>query len=110
MLISAVEMTAIVWFIFRSVRHHGARALLRRVQSSPFLAMCAVVTIVGCTLIGIVTFNFGSLSRYRAPFLPFYGALLAGMLPVVVKKQVAQAPRRVRLAAPLHRRSVSNVR
>ncbi len=77
MVISAAEMTAITWLIIRTVRLNGFAALVLRVQSSAFLLMCFVVTLVGCTFVGLATLNFGSLARYRVPFLPFYGALLA---------------------------------
>jgi hypothetical protein len=76
-LISAVEMTTITWMIVRAARQHGIRGIFARLQQSPFLLMCAVVTLVGCTFVGLVTLNFGSLARYRVPFLPFYGALVA---------------------------------
>jgi hypothetical protein len=76
-LLSAVEMTIITWLIIRAIRQHGIGAILVRIQRSPFLLMCAVTTLVGCTFVGLVTLNLGSLSRYRVPFLPFYGALLS---------------------------------
>lgn len=76
MLLSAVEMTGITWLIYRAVRIHGFGGLTRRIRSSPFLVMCLAVTVVGFTFVGLTTRNFGSLARYRVPFLPFYGALL----------------------------------
>ncbi len=77
MLISAIEMTIITWMIYQLFRLHGARGLVDRVLEYPLLIMCTVVTLVGCTFVGLTTLNFGSLARYRVPFLPFYGALLA---------------------------------
>jgi hypothetical protein len=76
-LMSAVEMTVITWMTFRALRLHGIRGVLVRIQRSPFLLMSAVITVVGCAFVGLVTLNFGSLARYRVPFLPFYGALLS---------------------------------
>jgi hypothetical protein len=76
-LISALEMTAITWLLFRAFRLHGVRGGFLRIQRSPFLMMCIVITVVGCTFVGLTTRNFGSMARYRVPFLPFYGALLA---------------------------------
>jgi hypothetical protein len=78
-LVSALEMTAITWLIFSALRRHGLGGTFRRIQQSPFLLMCAVITVVGCTFVGLTTRNFGSMARYRVPFLPFYGALLAGL-------------------------------
>lgn len=76
-LVSALEMTALTWMIIRAVRLNGFGGTLVRIQRSPFLLMCTVITLVGCTFIGLTTRNFGSMARYRVPFLPFYGALLA---------------------------------
>jgi hypothetical protein len=78
-LISAIEMTTITYLTFRAVRRHGFGAILVRIQQSPFLLMCLVVTLTGCTMVGLVTFNFGTLARYRVPFLPFYGALVIAL-------------------------------
>lgn len=77
MLISALEMTFIAVLLVRALKLHGGSGLLRHIQSSPIAVLCAVVTLVGCTFVGLTTRNFGSLARYRAPFLPFYGCLLA---------------------------------
>jgi hypothetical protein len=78
-LISALEMTTITYLNYSAVRRHGFGALVARIQRSPFLLMCMVVTVAGCTMVGLVTFNFGSLARYRVPFLPFYGALVIAL-------------------------------
>jgi hypothetical protein len=75
-LVSALEMSTILWLTISAVRYRGIRGVFSRIQRSPFLLMCAVITTVGCTLVGLVTFNLGSLARYRVPFLPFYGALI----------------------------------
>lgn len=86
-LLSALEMTTITYMIYRSIRINGLAGVLGRIQRSPFLLLCIVVTLIGCTFIGLTTRNFGSLARYRVPFLPFYGALLA-----VLSEKIATAP------------------
>lgn len=75
-LLSALEMTALSWLVILSLRVNGLTGLIRRVQRAPFLLMCAVITLVGCSFVGLVTLNLGTLVRYRVPVLPFYGALL----------------------------------
>ena len=77
MLISALEMTVITVLLLTAFKRLGLRGTVAAIFDSPFLLMCALVTVVGCTFVGLTTLNFGSLSRYRAPFLPFYGTLLA---------------------------------
>lgn len=81
MLISALEMTYITVLLVQALRLHGPRGVYQRMQSSPIVMMCTVVTIVGLTFVGLATRNFGSMARYRAPFLPFYGCLLAILTP-----------------------------
>ncbi|MBX3228127.1 MAG: hypothetical protein KIT84_27120 [Labilithrix sp.] len=92
-LVSAVEMTFITYLLLRAVKVHGFRGVIAHVQRSPFLLMCFVVTLIGCAFVGLVTFNFGSLARYRVPFLPFYGCLLSGIADRVA------APARARTTA-----------
>lgn len=97
-LISAIEMTTITWLLLRALRMHGASGMLSRIQRSPLLLMCAVTTLVGSAFVGLVTLNFGSLARYRVPFLPFYGALVA-----ILSERPA-------VAADLRRRSPTRLR
>ncbi len=114
MLVSAIEMTVLTWLVIRAIRMHGIRPLVARVQSSPVLLMCATVTIVGCTFVGLTTRNFGSMARYRVPFLPFYGVLLAVLTdkasvavrtaPKVAAKAIALRARPLVARAPLGRR------
>ena len=85
----ALEMSAISWTIIVAIRRHGFRGILLRIQRSPFLLMCAVITLIGCSFVGLVTRNFGTLARYRVPFLPFYGALV---MALAYRPQTAKLP------------------
>ena len=103
--VSAIEMTTITLLVLRVLQKQGFMGAFRRVRSSPFLMMCAVITLVGCTGVGLVTLNFGSLARYRVPFLPFYGALV---LVLSAKPSGATTPSVLRSPAvrrALHRRT-----
>lgn len=90
MLVSALEMTVITAMLVRAVMIHGVSGIMRQIQMSSFLTMCAVVTLVGLTFVGLTTRNYGSLARYRVPFLPFYGSLLT-VLTVRAKRTVRQS-------------------
>lgn len=90
MLVSALEMTFLTFLIIAAIRINGPGGVVRRITRSPFLVMCIAITVVGCTFVGLTTRNFGSLSRYRVPFLPFYGAFL-GLLTQRVTAAVAAA-------------------
>lgn len=84
--VSALEMTALTLLFVVAIRRHGFVGLVKQVNESPFLLMCAVVTLIGCTFVGLTTRNFGTLARYRVPFLPFYGMLLARLTMPMRKK------------------------
>lgn len=77
--LSAIEMTIIALLLLRAIRIHGPKGILLRIQGSPFLLMCATTAVIGCAGVGLVTLNFGSLARYRVPFLPFYGVLVMAL-------------------------------
>ncbi len=72
MLISAFEslifllLTALV--LFRS-RFFGIVGYIRK---DPFLIFALVFSLVFAIGVGVSSFNFGSLSRYKIPLLPFY--------------------------------------
>jgi hypothetical protein len=93
-LVSAAEMTTVSYLLLRSIYRRGVGGLLTDVQRSPLLVMCLLVTFVGCAFIGLVTYNLGTLARYRVPFLPFYGTLISILAERATKKAQAPATRR----------------
>ncbi|CAN5909980.1 hypothetical protein BH11MYX4_BH11MYX4_00320 [soil metagenome] len=103
-LISAIEMTFITVMLINAVRRRGPGGFFIAIQRSPFLMMCSVVTLVGCTFVGLVTLNFGSLARYRVPFLPFYGALV---MTLAARTAKAASPVASRTAATPLRRALA---
>ena len=108
--VSAVEMTAITIILIMGFKRLGFRGVVRRVRGSPFFLMCAIITVVGATFIGITTRNFGTLARYRVPFLPFYGVVLSGLLERRARapgssSDPASAVLVPRLRAPMRRRA-----
>ncbi|MDB4945201.1 MAG: hypothetical protein JWP97_4735 [Labilithrix sp.] len=76
-LVSALEMTALTVLLFTAIQRRTLKGVARDIRDSPFLLMCAAVTVIGCTFIGLTTRNWGTLARYRVPILPFYGSLIA---------------------------------
>lgn len=85
--ISAIEMTVVSYLLLKAVRRAGFRGILKQIERSPLLLMCATITFVGCSLIGLATFNLGSLARYRVPFLPFYAMFIV----ILYKPEAATA-------------------
>lgn len=95
MLINALETTAIAFFFLRGMRRISARSVWRRLRSSPIASFCATFTLLFGTAVGLATTNFGSLSRYRIPMIPFFAVLV-----VLVTMQVSRG------RAPTVRRTV----
>lgn len=53
---------------------------VKRINHSPVLLFCFVFSIVMATMSGFISFNFGTLIRYKTPFLPFFFSLLLILL------------------------------
>jgi hypothetical protein len=70
MLLSALESFAFlvltVYALFRS------RKVLGRAVGDPTILFCFVFSLTFAFAVGISTFNFGTLMRYKIPLLPFY--------------------------------------
>lgn len=70
MILSSAEATAlliitVMLFLFRPIR--SVRSL-----GDPTVIFCLVFSITFAFAVGVSTFNFGTLMRYRIPLLPFY--------------------------------------
>ncbi len=75
-LVSALEMTFVTYHLVRTVWKTGIRGVLTEIERSPLLLMSTVIAFVGCAFVGLVTYNLGSLARYRVPYLPFYAMFI----------------------------------
>ena len=72
MLLSALESfftLALTIYILFSV---GIRRLLQYIVSKPIILFCLLFAIAFSFSVGISTYNFGSLVRYKIPMFPFY--------------------------------------
>jgi len=76
MFLSAVESTLFLLGTFFILFKVGFFRFLGYIMNQPFLLMCLVFSIFFAFAIGISTYNFGSLVRYKIPALPFYGIAL----------------------------------
>jgi hypothetical protein len=78
-LLSALEALLVLYFTLKVIALRKARALSMIVRD-PNLMFCLVFSFIFAFAVGISSYNFGALSRYKIPCLPFYGAVLAIML------------------------------
>lgn len=76
MVLSAVEALAFLVLTLMLIRKAGFGKIFKSIMADPVLLFCLIFAILFAGFVGITTFNFGSLSRYRIPCLPFYLILL----------------------------------
>ena len=78
MLISALESFAFLSFTLYVLFVVGSR--LRVALSNPDVIFGLVFSLSFAFAVGVSTFNFGTLARYKIPLLPFYLVALVIML------------------------------
>lgn len=67
MLLSAIESLVVAVLFFQFIRKKGWKYL----ASDPFLIFCLSFSVLFAFAVGVSTFNFGSLMRYKIPLMPF---------------------------------------
>lgn len=72
MLLSAMEAIIVLVFFIRMLLKRG----FIKNFSDPFLIFCLGFSLLFAFAVGISTFNFGTLMRYKIPFMPFIGLFL----------------------------------
>lgn len=77
-LLSALESFLFLILTLKVLFSVGLRRTWRTISSDPNIQFCLVFALIFAFAVGISTFNFGSLARYKIPCLPFYalGVLL----------------------------------
>ena len=73
---AAVENTLLLILLFLGLRRNGAVSSLRALLSEPVVLFCLAYFAIFGVAVGISTGNIGSISRYRAPLLAFYGVFI----------------------------------
>jgi len=72
MLLSALESLFLLgltlWVLFRS----GLWPTLKLISSKPEILFCFTFSIIFAFAVGVSTYNFGSLVRYKIPMIPFF--------------------------------------
>src|SRR5688500_17569780 len=73
-MLSALEALAFAYFTFRAFQKRGVAKTLGLITKDPNLLFCLIFSIIFGFAVGISSYNFGALSRYKIPALPFYAA------------------------------------
>lgn len=75
-LLNALEALMFLWVTIKVIISVGLVRTWRTIKSDPTIQFCLIFTLVFAFAVGISSYNFGALSRYRIPCLPFYGLAL----------------------------------
>ncbi|MDP3157108.1 MAG: hypothetical protein Q8N23_30840 [Archangium sp.] len=84
--LNAIEMTWLLVLFVQMVRRNRWTDLVRRVTANPGLMFCLVFVLVLALGTGLSTANLGTLSRYRAPMMPFF------LLLLIILREPEKAP------------------
>jgi hypothetical protein len=86
-LANAVETTLLTLLLLRLFAKRTLGSVRRQVVEDPFLIFCVVFVVAFGTAVGLASTNVGTLSRYRAPLLPFFAVLLLVLVKPIGRRQ-----------------------
>jgi len=75
-MLSALEALFFLVFTIAVIFRNNPIRVVQRILADETLQFCLIFTLVFAFAVGISTSNFGSLSRYKIPCMPFYTAFL----------------------------------
>jgi hypothetical protein len=105
MLLSALEASIFLWLTIYLILKVGIANSALLLSTEPLLTFCLIFSIVMAFAVGVNSFNFGTLVRYKIPFMPFYLSALYVMRFYTDKKRYKQR----KIAAQMAARSTSTI-
>lgn len=72
MLLAALESLVFLIITLMVLYRVGLRQVWKAISADPTIQFCLIFSIIFAFAVGVTTYNFGSLSRYKIPALPFY--------------------------------------
>lgn len=106
-LIAMLEISVLTILLIHAVVRRGPMHVVRTTFQMPMALFAVVFLFCSAIGVGLATTNFGTLSRYRTPLLPFYGVVIAILraAPSSVPSPVpASSPQRKSLRPAVRRR------
>lgn len=97
--VASLEALVFTGLVVQMFARSGFRGVVRVIMSTPVLFAGGVFTIVFGMAVGLATTNFGSLSRYRMPLIPFYAAIVLVVGAPALKRRLARVATGVAPAA-----------
>jgi hypothetical protein len=98
MLLSALEAMFFLYLTVQMFRSFKIKVLLKMLNDQPVLLFCFVFSITFAFAVGISSYNFGTLVRYKIPMMPFFLSALYIIQSQSVKK--LNKSKKVRQLAP----------
>jgi hypothetical protein len=95
-MLSALEALVFAYFTIMAFKRNGVGSSLKLIGKDPNVLFCLVFSIIFAFAVGITSYNFGALSRYKIPALPFYGAFLV----ILMNYNKISAPTTPQLKSP----------
>ncbi len=68
----------------------GVGSVIRLLILNPFISFCLFFSLTFALAVGMTSYNFGALSRYKVPMVPFYSLFLAFMFAFLERKNNAR--------------------
>ena len=75
-MLSALEALFFLGFTIAVIFRNNPIRVVQRILADETLQFCLIFTLIFAFAVGISTSNFGSLSRYKIPCMPFYAAFM----------------------------------
>ncbi len=74
--VNGLETTALLVLFALVLSRHSPARIANAIMQEPILAFAAIFVLTFGVGVGLATSNFGTLSRYRMPLMPFWALLL----------------------------------
>lgn len=75
-LLSAIEAFLFFFLTLKVIFSIGIGKIWKTINTDPTIQFCLIFSIIFAFAVGISSYNFGALSRYKIPCLPFYAMAL----------------------------------
>ena len=76
MLLSGIESLVFLYMMFKIVFNKKVYKLWGAISSDPIVAFCIPFVLILAIAIGMTSFNYGALVRYKIPILPFFATTI----------------------------------
>jgi hypothetical protein len=91
MLLSALEATFFIFMTLMMLREFKPGKIFTMLNDQPILLFCFVFSVTFAFAVGVSSYNFGTLVRYKIPMMPFFLSAL-----YIIRSQAVKRSKKVR--------------